>query len=107
MMAAKIGVDLNLFELLASGMKPMSTVELAIATCVEPDLLLRLLKFMASLSLIVEVASNLWGPSHATYNLADRNMAAGVNHKYVNFLPATFLPSFGLVLCFRVCTMLM
>jgi hypothetical protein len=83
MMGAKIGVDLNVFEILATSDRPLSTVELAIATCVEPDLLLRLLKFMSSIGLIKEVQSNLWGPSNATRNLASRHIAAGVNHKYV------------------------
>lgn len=84
MTAAKLGVDLNLFEILATSPKPLTTVDLAIATCVEPDMLLRLLKFIASIGLIKELQANLWGPSNATRNLTDRNIAAGVNHKYVD-----------------------
>jgi hypothetical protein len=83
MTAAKIGVDLTIFEILAASDEPQTTVDLAVAMSMEPDFLLRLLKFIASIGLIKELQANLWGPSNATKNLADRNIAAGVNHKYV------------------------
>lgn len=83
MMGAKIGVDLHIFELLTSSNKPFTTEELAEACSAEPDLLLRLLKYMASIGLLKEQNIGLWAASNSTKNLSSRHVAAGVNHKYV------------------------
>jgi hypothetical protein len=83
MMAAKIGVDLDLFRTLVDSERPLSTADLVRETSAEPELLLRLLKFLASIYLVREVGPGLWGPSNASRNMAGRNIAAGVHHKYV------------------------
>lgn len=82
MTAAKIGVDLDLFNILEMNRR-LTTIDLAQATGIEPDLLLRLLKFIASFGLIEELNTNLWTSSWATTTLARPSVAAGINHKYV------------------------
>lgn len=79
-MAAKIGVDLDIFNTLTKSSRLLFTDELGRNSGVESSLLLRLLKYMSSVGLVKEHDTGLWGPSNLGNNLAVRSIAAGVNH---------------------------
>ncbi|KAF2194084.1 S-adenosyl-L-methionine-dependent methyltransferase [Zopfia rhizophila CBS 207.26] len=87
-MGAKIGVDLDIFNVLSASDRPLSTEELAQNCGAESALLLRLLKYMSSVRLIKESDTGLWVPSNMTRNLASRHSAAGVNHVHDSVMPA-------------------
>ncbi|KAF2278705.1 S-adenosyl-L-methionine-dependent methyltransferase [Westerdykella ornata] len=92
MMGAKIGIDMGVFEILAKSEKPLSTEEVARLCDVEMGMTVRLLRFLGSLGMVREMDGEedgqFWGPSNRTRNLAMREIAAGVNHKHDNVMPA-------------------
>ncbi|KAI5917917.1 S-adenosyl-L-methionine-dependent methyltransferase [Camillea tinctor] len=97
LISARIGVDLGIFDILSSNHEPLSTAELARKTGKEPDLnlLARILKYMASVSLIREVGAGLWAASNYGNNLVDDSYSAGVCHVNDNVVPAyAALPAF-------------
>ena len=66
----KIGTDLKLFEILKDHKAPMTTEELAQKTGAAPLLLSRLLRCMASQSIIKEVAEQTWEGTNVSENMA-------------------------------------
>ncbi|KAF2872423.1 S-adenosyl-L-methionine-dependent methyltransferase [Massariosphaeria phaeospora] len=86
-MGAKIGVDLDVFSMLADSKEALSTEQLTERTGAEPALLSRLLQYMASVGQVKEAGTGEWSASNTTRVLADRNFAAGVNHKHDNVMP--------------------
>ena len=81
---AKIGVDLGIFALLVSTDKALTTSHLAEKTGANADLLRRLLRYMASISLIRETGPDTWSASSISRNLAHQGVAAGVHHHFEN-----------------------
>ena len=98
-MGAKIAYDLDLFNILNGSEYPQSTSALAQITGAEEELLsiyvlldflssetnkktARLLKFLASMSMIDEVGVGLWGPSRLTGIFTVPTIAAGIAHQY-------------------------
>ncbi|KAI0885902.1 S-adenosyl-L-methionine-dependent methyltransferase [Annulohypoxylon maeteangense] len=77
---ARIAVDLNIFSLLKESSTPLSTAELAKQTGKNPNpkLLARVLRYLASLSFIREVDSDIWTASHLGNNLLGKGQSAGV-----------------------------
>ncbi|OTA90006.1 hypothetical protein M434DRAFT_34002 [Hypoxylon sp. CO27-5] len=78
--AARIAVDLNIFNLLKESPTPLSTEELAKLSGKNPDtrLLSRILRYLASLSFIREVDTGVWAASHLGNNLSGEGQSAGV-----------------------------
>lgn len=65
-MAARIGVDLNLFDIIREAGRPMSLPELVEKTKVDSRLLESLLRYMASVRLIDETGPDLFAASHVS-----------------------------------------
>ncbi|KAL7623125.1 hypothetical protein AAE478_006806 [Parahypoxylon ruwenzoriense] len=94
---ARIAVDLNIFNLLSQSTTPLSTKELANKSGKNPDrkLLSRILRYLASLSLIREVGADVWAASHFGNNLSGTGQSAGVCHMVDNcFAAFVALPAF-------------
>ncbi|OTB00849.1 hypothetical protein M426DRAFT_323961 [Hypoxylon sp. CI-4A] len=78
--AARIAVDLNIFNLLKDSHTALSTDELAKQTGLNPDpkLLARILRYLATLRLVHEVDTGVWTASHFGNNLTGEGQSAGV-----------------------------
>ena len=90
LMAALIGYNSQVFKTLSNSARPLDTEHLAAVTGADPYLFERLLKFMASLSMIKEVDVGTWQASRLTRALAIEGIAEGVYHNHEN-LGATWL----------------
>ncbi|KAI9711458.1 MAG: hypothetical protein M1820_002021 [Bogoriella megaspora] len=94
-MAAMIGVQSHTFEILSSSKTPLTTEELSQQIGAEPAMLERLLKFLASLSMVKEVDMSLWSASKISGTLANPGIAAGIFHNHVTLGPVwQAFPSF-------------
>ncbi|KAI1370511.1 S-adenosyl-L-methionine-dependent methyltransferase [Hypoxylon crocopeplum] len=92
---ARIGIDIDIFKLLKESPTPLSTEELAKQSGKTPDtkLLARILRYLASFSLIREVDTDVWTASHFGNNLLLQS--AGVSHMVDNcFVAMVTLPAF-------------
>ncbi|KAI1140152.1 S-adenosyl-L-methionine-dependent methyltransferase [Hypoxylon sp. FL0543] len=95
--AARIAVDLNIFNLLKESSTPLSTEELAKRSGKSPDtkLLARLLRYLASLSFIHEVDTGMWAASHLGNYLSGEGQSAGIANMVDNCAIAMItLPAF-------------
>ncbi|KAI0197695.1 S-adenosyl-L-methionine-dependent methyltransferase [Astrocystis sublimbata] len=99
--AARIGVDLNIFTILSSSSttttRPLTTAEIATQTGANPDLnlLSRILRYMASVSMIAEAGPGLWAQRNYGANLTDKRQCAGICHVHDSVIPAYLaLPGF-------------
>ncbi|KAI2625672.1 S-adenosyl-L-methionine-dependent methyltransferase [Hypoxylon sp. NC1633] len=97
LVAARIAVDLNIFNLLKESPCPLSTEDLANQSGKSPDtkLLARILRYLASISLIREVGTGIWTASHFGNNLSGEGQSAGVASMVDNcFVAMITLPAF-------------
>ncbi|KAI0099400.1 S-adenosyl-L-methionine-dependent methyltransferase [Daldinia grandis] len=94
---ARIAVDLNIFNILKESPIPLTTEELAKKSGKNPDreLLARILRYLASASMIREVDTDLWAASRFGNNLSGDGQSAGVAHMVDNcFVSMVNLPAF-------------
>lgn len=79
---ARVAIDLNVLDNLKESSSPLTTEDLASKSGKSPDrkLLARVLRYLASLSLIREVDTGLWTASHFGNNLSGKGQAAGVRN---------------------------
>ncbi|KAI1394294.1 S-adenosyl-L-methionine-dependent methyltransferase [Hypoxylon trugodes] len=94
---ARIAVDLNIFNSLKESPTPLSTDELAKLSGKSPDtkLLARVLRYLASLSLVREVDTGVWTASRFGNNLSGEGQSAGVASMVDNcFVSMVTLPAF-------------
>ncbi|KAI1643535.1 S-adenosyl-L-methionine-dependent methyltransferase [Daldinia loculata] len=94
---ARIAVDLKIFNILKESPTPLTTEELAEKSGKNPDrkLLARILRYLASLSMIREVNTGLWAASHFGNNLSGNGQSAGVASMVDNcFVSMVNLPAF-------------
>jgi hypothetical protein len=82
---ARIGVDLDLFNILSTATEPLTTENIAKKTGADPDiyLLARILRYMASIGMIREVRPGIWTQKNYGSNLTDARQSAGVCHALV------------------------
>ncbi|KAK6000901.1 hypothetical protein QM012_002984 [Aureobasidium pullulans] len=78
--AVRIGCDLKLFDVLSKAGQPTTVDELASTTGVQPKLMARLLRYMASVRLIQEVDANIFAANNVTKTFAIPGFAGGVYH---------------------------
>ncbi|PMD49097.1 S-adenosyl-L-methionine-dependent methyltransferase [Hyaloscypha variabilis F] len=78
--AARIGVDLGIFEALHESKEPFSVAALAEKTGAAPELLGRILRYLASIGQIKETSKDHFSSSTTTAVLADRNYQGGIHH---------------------------
>lgn len=93
---AKVAADLGLFVIIdKSTAASQSSEELAQATGAKPVLLVRLLRYLASVGLIDEVAEDQFAASKLTKTLAQPGLQAGIIHSFGSLLPCwQALPEF-------------
>ncbi|KAI1466156.1 S-adenosyl-L-methionine-dependent methyltransferase [Daldinia caldariorum] len=95
--AARVAVDLNIFNTLKESSTPLTTEQLAEKSGKDPDrkLLARILRYLASLSMVREVDVGLWAASHFGDNLSGTGQSAGVASMVDNcFVAMVNLPAF-------------
>ncbi|OJJ98276.1 hypothetical protein ASPACDRAFT_44781 [Aspergillus aculeatus ATCC 16872] len=91
----KVGIDLNLFEILVSKGEPMSLVELSQATGADPVLIARILRYLAAFHLLAETGVDRFQATPVTQALTVPGFAAGIKHHFEVQLPAwAALPAF-------------
>ncbi|KAI1808901.1 S-adenosyl-L-methionine-dependent methyltransferase [Daldinia bambusicola] len=94
---ARIAVDLKIFNNLKESPTPLTTEQLAEKSGKDPDrkLLARILRYLASLSMVREVDVGLWAASHFGNNLSGIGQSAGVASMVDNcFVSMVSLPAF-------------
>ncbi|KAG9868757.1 O-methyltransferase, partial [Aureobasidium melanogenum] len=93
--AVRVGCDLKIFEALTKTGRPATVDELSRNTGVQPRLMARLLRYMASVRLIKEVDQNTFAANNVTGTFANPGFAGGVYHYFDYVGPAvTHMPDF-------------
>ncbi|KAI1412110.1 S-adenosyl-L-methionine-dependent methyltransferase [Hypoxylon sp. FL1857] len=93
--AVKIGFDLGLFKLFAKHGEPIGVDDMAAAVAAETPLLARILKYLAAIGTIDEVASDRYAANHLTNNLSEKVAEAGICHYFATAAPQyQVLPEF-------------
>ena len=91
----RIGINLGLFRILVDSKEPLSTDQLAEKTGAAPQLLTRLLRFLASVSVITEASPGHFTPSSLCGLLASPLGEALMVHAFSTVSPTMLaLPSF-------------
>ncbi|KAF7891330.1 uncharacterized protein EAF02_001655 [Botrytis sinoallii] len=78
--AARIGVDLGIFNAIQESKDPISVEALALKTNAAPELLGRILRYIASAGQIKETSKDRFSSSSTTSVLADKNYQGGIHH---------------------------
>ncbi|KAI0097434.1 S-adenosyl-L-methionine-dependent methyltransferase, partial [Nemania sp. FL0031] len=92
---ARIGADLEIFKILKDSEHPLSTAELAETTHAAPIVLSRILRHLASVGMIQEVARDSFAANAITKTLAQPGYEGGVRHFFGNVGPVLqAFPSF-------------
>ncbi|KAL7007023.1 hypothetical protein EMMF5_003249 [Cystobasidiomycetes sp. EMM_F5] len=82
LIALRIGSDLNLFSLLADAEKPLTSSEIAQKTGAAPQLMARLLRYMASARLIKEADVDTFTANNVTRTFAIPGWRSAVYHQF-------------------------
>lgn len=78
---AKIGYDLNLFHILVETPQPMTLEQIQQRCGASPQILGRILRYLASISLIEETGKDTFTASNTTHHLADTGARAAITHQ--------------------------
>jgi demethylsterigmatocystin 6-O-methyltransferase len=80
-MAARVGIDLKLFEILSTSKTPMTVEELSSRTNATDSLFLgRLMRYLASIRMVVESGKDTFAANHVTEALANPGFQGGLKH---------------------------
>jgi demethylsterigmatocystin 6-O-methyltransferase len=91
----RIGLDLDLFQLLEKNNTPLSVNELATKTGAEPILLGRILRYLASIGIIEETAKDTFAYNNITEALNRSGSAEGIHNYFDTCYPIWLaLPDF-------------
>ncbi|KAI1179302.1 S-adenosyl-L-methionine-dependent methyltransferase [Nemania sp. FL0916] len=85
--AVRIGFDLGLFKLLVKHGEPIGIDDMSPAVAAEIPLLSRVLKYLAAIGTIDEVASDRYAANHLTKNLSEKVAEAGICHYFATAAP--------------------
>lgn len=81
--AIRIGFDLGIFKLLAeAGESPLTSGELAQKTDAEPQLISRLLRYLAAIEAVAETSADQYAANNVTRNLTEKVVEAGLGHYF-------------------------
>ncbi|KAF2228380.1 S-adenosyl-L-methionine-dependent methyltransferase [Viridothelium virens] len=86
--AIRIGIDLNIFEILQTATGPMKAEDVAKATNADPLLIERVLRILGAYGAIDEVDVNYWGANSISSTFAKRRNAACVKGVFDCMSPA-------------------
>lgn len=78
--AVRIGCDLKLFNILTESATPLTTAELVKVTGAAPELLARILRYLASIGCIKEVSQDLWTKTNVSETFSIPGFQGGVHH---------------------------
>ncbi|TEY71677.1 hypothetical protein BOTCAL_0088g00090 [Botryotinia calthae] len=78
--AARIGVDLGIFDAIQESKDPISVEALVLKTNAAPKLLGRILRYLESVGQIKETSKDHFSSSSTTPFLADKNYQGGIHH---------------------------
>ncbi|KAJ5975130.1 hypothetical protein N7481_008837 [Penicillium waksmanii] len=91
----RVGLDLNIFKILAESDHPLNLDELAAKTNAAPTLLARVLRYLASVGTIKETADNTFTGNNITRSLSDEGIGSAIYHNVNIVAPPIFaLPDF-------------
>ncbi|KAI2606353.1 S-adenosyl-L-methionine-dependent methyltransferase [Hypoxylon fragiforme] len=92
LIAARVAVDLDLFNIFKASPTPLSTEEVAKRTGKSPNphLLTRILRFLASVGMVREAGTGVWSSSHYGNNLSGEGEYAGIKSTMDNCVLAGF-----------------
>ncbi|KAF2472655.1 S-adenosyl-L-methionine-dependent methyltransferase [Lindgomyces ingoldianus] len=79
-LAARIAVDMKLFNLIAASSTPVSAADLAMASSGSEKLIVRLLRPLAALGFVQEICENTWAANPVTEIMCTEPMRAGHIH---------------------------
>ncbi|PVH84224.1 o-methyltransferas-like protein [Cadophora sp. DSE1049] len=92
---ARIGADLKLFSILSVNETPITIGKLAEKTGAAEELLGRILRYLASLSMISETGENEFAANETTRRLAQPSWHGAIHHSFDTITPVLHtLPSF-------------
>ncbi|KAJ5706777.1 hypothetical protein N7488_006578 [Penicillium malachiteum] len=91
----KVGLELNLFNILVESETPLTTAQLCDRTAAAPDLQGRILRYLASVGAIKETGVDTWTANNTTKHLSDLGVQSAVYHNIQSLAPALLeLPEF-------------
>ncbi|CAI7666386.1 unnamed protein product [Penicillium manginii] len=91
----RVGLDLNIFKILAESDHPLTSDDLAVQTNAAPNLLSRVLRYLASVGTIKETGDNEFTDNNITRSLSDEGIASAIYHNVNIIAPPIFaLPNF-------------
>lgn len=85
--AVQIGIDLKLFRYLVESTEPLSIQQISEKTGAEPQLMTRVLRFLASIGAVNENDQVQYDANHTTRNLAEPLTEAGLSHYFTTAAP--------------------
>ncbi|KAH7384628.1 S-adenosyl-L-methionine-dependent methyltransferase [Pyrenochaeta sp. MPI-SDFR-AT-0127] len=83
----QLGIDLKLFRCLVESAVPLTVHQTSEKTGAEPQLMTRVLRFLASIGAITENNKAQYTASHTTHNLAESLVEAGLSHYFSTAAP--------------------
>ncbi|KAI1803416.1 S-adenosyl-L-methionine-dependent methyltransferase [Daldinia bambusicola] len=76
----QVGVNLGLFKYLAKASEPLAVDRIAEKTKAEPQLISRLLRYLATIGVVEESGRGQYTANQVTRNLTEKPVEAGINH---------------------------
>ncbi|KAI0869649.1 S-adenosyl-L-methionine-dependent methyltransferase [Hypoxylon argillaceum] len=90
-----VGLEMGIFKQLASSTAPMTVAELSRQAGAEPQLLTRIMRYLAAIGSVDEVSQGRFGANSVTNNLSTAVVVAGMFHSFHTIGPQyQALPSF-------------
>ncbi|KAM5467371.1 putative demethylsterigmatocystin 6-O-methyltransferase [Microsporum audouinii] len=78
----RIGFDLGIFKLLSGAERPLGVEEVAQKCGAEPQLMSRILRYLAAIDIVDEVSANQYTANNITRNLTEKSVEAGLSHYF-------------------------
>lgn len=83
----QIGIDLKLFRCLVESVVPLTVHQISEKTRAQPQLMTRVLRFLASIGAVSESDKIQYSANHVTRNLAESVVEAGLSHFFSTAAP--------------------
>ncbi|PQE06904.1 O-methyl transferase B protein [Rutstroemia sp. NJR-2017a BVV2] len=83
----QVGIDLKLFRCLVESAVPLTVPQISEKTGAEPQLMTRVLRFLASIDAVSESGKSKYSANHVTRNLAESVVEAGLSHYFSTAAP--------------------
>ncbi|KAI2463103.1 S-adenosyl-L-methionine-dependent methyltransferase [Annulohypoxylon bovei var. microspora] len=91
----QVGINLGLFKYLVELGEPVTVDQISQKAGADPQLMIRLLRFLAAIGAVRETDIHQYAANHVTHNLSQRLVEAGVSHYFGTAAPPYHsLPAF-------------